>query len=197
MERTCSLHLEHHVSLVLHGIHSSLATVSTNPVTCGAIKLPIIIHQVLRVPLSTFRSSAWHFPLMVALANGLTEFRWLHQAMQLYYVSSNEWLSLGLMGGLEQQFKLVVKTTYKRPAKIKLLEDQFSHLLSGDINTDCLGLVWRLYGFRKLDMLPYFSVGDYAEINDALKKKPLLPTSMNRLVSFPQWLHTLLLWEHL
>lgn len=49
---------EHHVSEVLHGVRSSLAIASTKPVTRGAIKLPIIIHWVLRVLLSTFRSDA-------------------------------------------------------------------------------------------------------------------------------------------
>ena len=54
---------------VLHGVRSSLATVSTRPVTRGAIKLPVIIHRVLRVLLSTFRSDACPFPLTVAVAN--------------------------------------------------------------------------------------------------------------------------------
>lgn len=50
--------MEHHVSAELRGIYSSLAIVSRKPMTSGAIKLPIIIHQVLRVLLSTFRASA-------------------------------------------------------------------------------------------------------------------------------------------
>lgn len=97
----------------------------------------------------------------------------------------NEWLSLGLMGRLGTAFRLVVKNTHESPAKIKLLEHQSTHLSSRDINTDCIGLGWGLYGLRKLDMLAYFSVGDYVEINDALKKTPLLLTVLNRFVSFP------------
>ena len=49
---------EHHTSKVLLGVRGSLAIVSMKPVTHGAIKLPIIIHRVLRVLLSTFRSDA-------------------------------------------------------------------------------------------------------------------------------------------
>lgn len=48
----------HHVCSELCGGCSSLAIAGTKHATCGAIKLPIIIHQVLRVLLSTFRSSA-------------------------------------------------------------------------------------------------------------------------------------------
>lgn len=85
-----SLYMEHHAASGIRGAHYSSAMVKMMSATCEAIKLPLIIHQVLRVHQSTFRASAWHFPLMVALANVLTEFRWLHQATQLYYIRSDE-----------------------------------------------------------------------------------------------------------
>lgn len=53
-----SVCVEHSVSSVLLGDQSSLATVGKKPANYGTIKLPIIIHQVLRILLSTFRSSA-------------------------------------------------------------------------------------------------------------------------------------------
>lgn len=98
-KRSLLLCVDHQVFLVVHGVRSSLGTVSAKPATHGAMKLPVRIHQVLRALLCPFRSSAWHFPVMVALANSLTGSRWLQQGTQLHYVCSNEGLSLRLTGG--------------------------------------------------------------------------------------------------
>lgn len=108
------------------GAHSSLATAGTKPATCGAIKLPIIIHQVLGV-LSTFRSSAWHFPLIAALANSPTEFRQLHQAPQLsHYVlmKANHW---SRWVGIKWCFGPVVRNIQQGMWQTRPCGSQFTH----------------------------------------------------------------------